>query len=495
MAFVSNTVQYKEEKMQLDNQIMKMFPEITPCDNFLDLLDETHYSQLFGGNSVYIWGTGETTKGLLKNIAYLRVSAFVDNFPKTEYIAYGNKDIPVIKPQEMDNNYYIIVSSIYYEDIKKQLLEMGKTEYLDFISVGYLYPKPSDLVKEIENAEFMTNWKCMHAWSTVNLESNGNFVCCSCSARLKYSFANVFIQKRADIQNSIPFRLFKYSIETGKYCFCNSERCSGLRKYGGGTVLDKSFLWEKLQEKNNQLIVTAKADFDKSCNLHCESCRNHVIYEENAAIKYLCEYFMENMFPKAEIINCAGMGEVFLSKYYKRILDCCDKKKKLLLFSNGNLATGEVMRQLAQKVGGNISVMVSIDAACESTYLKLRRGGNWNTLIRNLKHMGELVKSGKMKWLILAFVVSRNNYREMPAFVELGKSVGATAIHFSKLQNWGTYTPEEYNELSMFDSKNESITDEFSVILDEVRSEKNIKVYITEEYQERMDVYEALLIE
>ena len=47
------------------------------------------------------------------------------------------------------------------------------------------------------------------------------------------------------------------------------------------------------------------------------------------------------------------------------------------------------------------------------------------------------------------FVVQRENYKEMPDFVRWGQELGVDEVFFTKILNWGTYTPEEFEQVSM----------------------------------------------
>jgi hypothetical protein len=43
-------------------------------------------------------------------------------------------------------------------------------------------------------------------------------------------------------------------------------------------------------------------------------------------------------------------------------------------------------------------------------------------------------------------VVQANNFREMPAFVEIGARFAADRIYFSRLDQWGTFSKDEYRQ-------------------------------------------------
>jgi MoaA/NifB/PqqE/SkfB family radical SAM enzyme len=99
------------------------------------------------------------------------------------------------------------------------------------------------------------------------------------------------------------------------------------------------------------------------------------------------------------------------------------------------------------RIHDNIAtVLISFDAATPETYVITRRGGNWQWLLDNTARLGELRKTGELNLLRLDFVVQRANYREMPAFVALAKSLGADQVAFSMVLDWGTWSIAEYEK-------------------------------------------------
>jgi MoaA/NifB/PqqE/SkfB family radical SAM enzyme len=93
---------------------------------------------------------------------------------------------------------------------------------------------------------------------------------------------------------------------------------------------------------------------------------------------------------------------------------------------------------------------ISIDAGTQDTYEnKTRLGGNWETLLNNLKFISSLPIS-KIK---TSFVVQDSNYMEMEEFYNLmysifGKNVN---VFFGKITNWGTFSDSEFKSKQVWD--------------------------------------------
>lgn len=62
-----------------------------------------------------------------------------------------------------------------------------------------------------------------------------------------------------------------------------------------------------------------------------------------------------------------------------------------------------------------------------------------------------LKKSGKLSYFRMNFVVQRENYQEMVPFVQWGEALGVDEVFFTKILNWGTYTAEEFAQISMME--------------------------------------------
>lgn len=112
----------------------------------------------------------------------------------------------------------------------------------------------------------------------------------------------------------------------------------------------------------------------------------------------------------------------------------------------------------------NMNVDISIDAATSETYEKIRVGGNFDLLLKNLELLGRLRIVQKINHLMIRFVVQRLNYLEMPKFVELGERIHADVVYFCKIANWNLYSEEEYREMSMYNEKDEMLPELMEVL-------------------------------
>ena len=132
---------------------------------------------------------------------------------------------------------------------------------------------------------------------------------------------------------------------------------------------------------------------------------------------------------------------------------------------------------------------VSIDAATRETYEKVRRGGNFDVLRKNMEFASKLRKDGNLSYFRINFVVQSENYKEMIDFVEGGVELGVDEVFFSKVLNWGTYTSEEFKEISMMEEDGNTPKKELQRILYDPRMKNPIVDLGTIQYSHEMVNY------
>lgn len=68
-----------------------------------------------------------------------------------------------------------------------------------------------------------------------------------------------------------------------------------------------------------------------------------------------------------------------------------------------------------------------------------------------MEYASILRKTGELSYFRMNFVVQKENYKEMIPFVEWGQELGVDEIFFTKILNWGTYSQEEFEQISMME--------------------------------------------
>jgi len=311
---------------------------------------------------------------------------------------------------------------------------------------------------------------CPAPFQQVDLEESGTCYSC-CSAWLPTPMGNVRHAKLDTLWNGPIMQKIRESIYNGSFRYCRHERCPFIQNgelpslesaeahpVYGAAVRERKTTLETLPSVINMVN-------DRSCNLHCPSCRPERIqvtggreFERMAAIqdRFLSAWLSR---PNEQdfTVSITGSGDPFASRVYRELLYGLKgsdyPNMSIALQTNGVLLTPRNWARM-EKLHDNIaSVIVSFDAATESTYAVTRRGGHWDTLIANCERLGELRRAGELRLLRYDFVVQQANYREMPAFVELARRLGGDRAYFSRLVDWGTWPRASFEAQCVWDEQ------------------------------------------
>ena len=291
---------------------------------------------------------------------------------------------------------------------------------------------------------------------------NGMVQTC-CQSWLPCTIGDLNKQTVEEVWNSPQMMLIRGSILNGSYSFCRKEICpfivsktlplrSEVRDAQLRQVIDRNSVHLKRGPKI--LALTA----DRSCNLSCPSCRKEKLMltsgPEFRKTRKIEREVLQKSLPGLEKLTVSGSGDPFASKIYREILTELDGRKypklKIQFLTNGQLLTPRMWKKI-EKIHKNIEIIqVSLDAARPETYLILRRGGRMSPVLANLRFLVEQKLKGAKFILQLDFVVQKGNYREMPEFVALGKSLGVDKVYFQKMVNWFTFPKKEYLDRCVF---------------------------------------------
>lgn len=247
--------------------------------------------------------------------------------------------------------------------------------------------------------------------------------------------------------NSERAQEIRRSVQDGDYSHCSRWHCpaiSGRRLSERKPDEPQSPL--RVQKGPERVILS----HDRSCNISCPSCRTELInlpHRETERLNGIYEKYLQPVVSGAKSIKVTGSGDPFGSRHFRHILgrltSAGGEGRRIQLHTNGLLANERAWNDL--NLWNQVSsVWISIDAAKAETYSVLRRGGNFSTLIKNLRFLGEINARGAIDSLRLDFVVQHANYGEMRDFVDLAQDVGADGVYFLRLRNWGHVAPTEF---------------------------------------------------
>ena len=85
--------------------------------------------------------------------------------------------------------------------------------------------------------------------------------------------------------------------------------------------------------------------------------------------------------------------------------------------------------------------------------------------------------------LRLDFVVQQLNYKEMPEFINIAKSIKADGAYFSLISDWGTFSKEEYNHHCVWKKDHPEFQDFIDVLKDPVFDDPIVDLGNVTEYK------------
>ena len=238
---------------------------------------------------------------------------------------------------------------------------------------------------------------------------------------------------------------------------------------------------EEFNPNNYKGPKKIKLCFDHSCNLKCPSCRHELIPNSdvfaNISKKFFDSISKDISFSLEEIFT-SGTGDPFYSKPMRNFLESIDTQKfpklrSIIIHTNGILWTPKIWEKMYRIHPMVTQCEISIDAATESTYKKIRVNGKWDTLLENLKYINTLPY---LELINLSFVAQKDNYKEMEKFITLMSSIFTNKkykIIFYKIADWGVMSEKEFLEKKVWDPNHKDYAD-FQLEADKLKNYKNL---------------------
>lgn len=275
------------------------------------------------------------------------------------------------------------------------------------------------------------------------------------------------------------------SMIDGTFEFCSTNNCPHLSTLVNLNYLVKNgpiILKDKLPNNFNFKPKGPKSirfTFDSACNLACPSCRKDFIKNSDEITKTsdnIINQIYEKYGDTLEEVSLSGYGDPFYSTSMINFLQNINESKlpnlkHIHLHTNAILWNPKNWEKIKNSHRFISSAEISIDAATKETYEKVRRGGNWDLLIENIKFINEI---DSVKNIIVSFVMQKDNYHEIYSFYELMNSLFTQKniqFLYHSIQDWGIMEKEKYEELKVWDLNH----DEYDNYVKEIIKLKSIK--------------------
>lgn len=482
-----NNCKEKRDWNRLEEEGIYWGKDFVFADELFPTLD-FDWKETAAGRKIAVWGTGtEGRKLFISNKVEtldLKPDIFIDM--NEDKVGKMFNEIEIFHPRQLENcwnDYYIIVATNdYYHEVYEYLSAKGLREIDDFVSYHLIYARtyalPSEMMRKtvysvpIEGQPF-----CKDPFNSVYLRLDGHAIGCMCPEYVDKWFAaygNYNYEPFERIWQSVSAKIFRLSILNNTYCFCLEKVCNGMKPYR----IENMNVERRAEPERTEIPPHVFSEMDDVCNLRCPSCRVEPKYldygREYQSRRVMADKLIQSgWLEKTSELTVAGHGEVFYSKIYRSILFHGNSKKRnhITILSNGILFDEKEFLRLKENYK-SISAIISVDGVRKETYEKLRPGGNFEILMKNLDMLSKQKKCGNLKHWRINFVVQRENYLQMKDMIRQAETWGVDRVHFIHIMNW-LYPQEEFNKMSM-ETQDGSLLPELVEYLDDPIFDKSI---------------------
>lgn len=323
----------------------------------------------------------------------------------------------------------------------------------------------------------LKEYVCTNPFRRLDILNENIFTCC-------WAWNNFVVGKTSDLKNvleSDAINKVRQSVLNGSYSYCNKNECPHLIKLIRNGEISSSVFIKKEDVNENDLLnkdrkLELRPGIDYSCNLSCPSCRTSLIKLNKNEVKKINNEFSNiiSEFGKyMASLHVSAVGDPFTSKTIMNFFMNFDKTlypklDEIVIYTNGNLFNKKNWNKIPNIHKYVRTIQISVDAANPETYKKVRRNGNWEELIKNIKF---ILTIPNIAFIGYTFVVQDTNYKEMKDFITLIEDLHESTnksfeIYFVRIYNWDTFTEEEFKQKKIWD---ESHT-EFKEFLTELKS-------------------------
>lgn len=280
---------------------------------------------------------------------------------------------------------------------------------------------------------------CSKPWTSFEVEHDGTVAPC-CMA--KTPCGNINTHTIAEIWNGPAYQAFRRRMAAGEWeqtCRPECPRLYGTIDDSVGHAEADAFAQNyatNIAEIDARATVLAslpriwKITASTRCNIDCIMC-----YQDRNDLRSLPDTFfqqMEPLFGQIQEIQILG-GEPFAIRHLREFVAGFPSERfpdaRFAIMSNGTIHDDRTLNLVRALQMSWMSI--SVDAATEATYARIRRGGDFATTLRGVRRWIDIGRERGFP-VHIAFTVMRDNVAELPQFAELARELGVDAL-FGKL--------------------------------------------------------------
>lgn len=311
---------------------------------------------------------------------------------------------------------------------------------------------------------------CLDPFMGVSIRSTGEVGLCSCRYWHPTVIGNIQDYTIQDLLNSDIAHRVRQSIRDGTYEYCDQNRC-GVIINNRLTPLDqidrtdgvqgKPSTWDRvMQPEIVDIPRYIYIEGDHICNLSCPSCRTQVINENDTTqqaysqvMKSLKKNLLNGSDDRPITIYVSSGGDMFASPMIMEFLEDfpLDRYPKVEFNFQTNGLLFQRRWSRIQHLEKNIfNVAITVDSQDPDTYARLRRGGKFSDICKNLEFVAELKKKLGFHFSI-RMIVQQDNADEIEKFYEFGQQYGVDDVEYMRIGDWKTYSTNEFQAIDVLD--------------------------------------------
>ena len=301
---------------------------------------------------------------------------------------------------------------------------------------------------------------CKIPFTHIEIQGDGDaYSCCPDFLKERKSLGNITNKSLEEIWNGKNIEDLRQRLLNGDYSLCRRDIC------GMYSPCSKEEIPSYYKSGAEEILIS----YDYECNYNCITCRDEIKINNTEEMDLYENVFLPKILKFAEnvnYVNLLGSGEPFYSRHTRHLIQELINKYpdiRFKIMTNGVFMDEKNINELG--IAYNIDgISVSLDCVKSETYEKIFRADNFNTVLKNIKHMAKWKKEGKIGWMVINFVIHSLNYKEMVDFAKLAQKLDVIAF-FSVYRPWlSSKMCERYDEVAVFEPENEHY-EEFVKIL------------------------------
>lgn len=310
---------------------------------------------------------------------------------------------------------------------------------------------------------------CLRPFYALLLSIRGDVSVC-CAAWSKRPIGNTKRKSLIEIWNDAPIRDMRQMMLEGKWEKICRPSCPYIMKYrlsGEATPIAEADPFAITEDilaavRSGSTTVPYGPTWmslanSTVCNIDCIMCGSKHHKDDTELIKRVSGEVKE-LLPGMRELFMTGNGDAFARPDTRELLFNIDSARypdlKINLLTNG-LLLPKYWDRIKNLNFGYLDM--SVDAATPETYERIRRGGKWQDLMRTFETVS--ADRDRFSWITINMTVMRENYREIPLFVELASRYGF-GVGINRIRGrWG--------DQNFFTSQESDVLDELrGLILD-----------------------------